>query len=106
MTSLIELRVLEGPNLYFPRAAIKLTLDIGGLAAVPEETARRFAQRIGLRNVRPGAPDSGFRQRFALRAVARLVRAIAHESGAVRLAVRVRPTHARRGHIKFGARAA
>ena len=41
--SLVELRVLEGPNLYFPRAAIKLTLDIGGLAAVPEETAKRFA---------------------------------------------------------------
>jgi cyanophycin synthetase len=90
--SLVELRVLEGPNLYFPRAAIKLTLDIAGLAAVPEDTARRFAQRIGLRNARPGPPDSGFRQRFALRAVGRLVRAIASESGATRLAVRVRPT--------------
>jgi cyanophycin synthetase len=90
--SLIELRVLEGPNLYFPRAAIKLTLDIGGLAAVPEDTAKRFAQRIGLRNARPGKPNTGFRQRFALRAVARLVRAIASESGATRLAVRVRPT--------------
>jgi cyanophycin synthetase len=90
--SLVELRVLEGPNLYFPRAAIKLTLDISGLAAVPEDTAKRFAQRIGLRNARPGVPDSGFRQRFALRAVGRLVRAIAAESGATRLAVRVRPT--------------
>jgi cyanophycin synthetase len=90
--SLVELRVLEGPNLYFPRAAIKLTLDISGLAAVPEDTARRFAQRIGLRNARPGAPDSGFRQRFALRAVGRLVRAVAGESGATRLAVRVRGT--------------
>jgi cyanophycin synthetase len=90
--SLVELRILEGPNLYFPRAAIKLTLDISGLAAVPEGTARRFAPRIGLRNARPGPPDSGFRQRFALRAVGRLVRAIASESGATRLAVRVRPT--------------
>jgi len=90
--SLVELRLLEGPNLYFPRAAVKLTLDIGGLAAVPEETAKRFAQRIGLRNARPGKPDTGFRQRFALRAVGRLVRAIATESGATRLAVRVRPT--------------
>ena len=35
MTSLIELRVLEGPNLYFPRAAIKLTLDISPLASAP-----------------------------------------------------------------------
>ncbi len=92
MTSLIELRVLEGPNLYFPRAAIKLTLDISPLASAPTATAERLARRIGLPAARPGEPDTGFRQRFALRAVARLVRAIAHESGAVRLAVRVRPT--------------
>ena len=92
MTSLVELRVLEGPNLYFPRAAIKLTLDISGLADVPTEKATRFANRIGLRNARPGEPGTGFRQRFAARAVARLVRAVAHESGTSRLAVRVRPT--------------
>ncbi len=52
----------------------------------------RFARRIGLRSTRPGAPGSGFRQRFAMRAVERLVRAIAAESGTTRLAVRVRPT--------------
>src|SRR6478736_693133 len=91
-SALVELRVLEGPNLYFPRAAIKLTLDISGLAAAPEERVARFAQRIGLRNARPGVPDSGFRQRFAARAIARLVRAVAAESGTNRLAVRVRPT--------------
>jgi cyanophycin synthetase len=91
-SSLVELRVLEGPNLYFPRAAIKLTLDISALAAAPDEVAARFARRIGLRNARPGAPETGFRQRFAARAVARLVRAIAAESGTDRLAVRVRPT--------------
>jgi cyanophycin synthetase len=92
VTSLIELRVLEGPNLYFPRAAIKLTLDITGLASAPTVTAGRLARRIGLNGARPGEPDTGFRQRFALRAVARLVREIARESGTVRLAVRVRPT--------------
>lgn len=92
-TSLIELRVLEGPNLYFPRAAIKLTLDVGGLSAASEDTALRFARRIGLKNARPGAPDTGFRQRFALRAVGRLVRAVAQEAGTSRLAVRVRSTN-------------
>ncbi|MBO0844332.1 MAG: Mur ligase [Nocardioides sp.] len=92
MTSLVELRVLEGPNLYFPRAAVKLTLDITSLASAPTATAERLARRIGLPNARPGEPDTGFRQRFALGAVARLVRAIAHESGTQRLAVRVRPT--------------
>ncbi|WP_244928278.1 Mur ligase family protein [Nocardioides sp. W7] len=92
MTSLVELRVLEGPNLYFPRAAVKLTVDISGLAAASEETATRFARRIGLANARPGAPDTGFRQLFALRAVGHLVRAVAVESGTTRLGVRVRPT--------------
>jgi cyanophycin synthetase len=92
VTSLIELRVLEGPNLYFPRAAIKLTLDISDLAEVSEASAGRLAARIGLKNARPGPAGSGFRQRFAARAVARLVRAVAAEAGTARLAVRVRPT--------------
>jgi cyanophycin synthetase len=91
-TSLVELRILEGPNLYFPRAAVKLTLDLRGLSEVDEAAARRFAARIGLRNARPGPAGSGFRQRFAARAVARLVRQIAAEAGTGRLAVRVRPT--------------
>jgi cyanophycin synthetase len=91
-SALVELRVLEGPNLYFPRAAVKLTLDISHLAAASDETAARLARRIGLRNARPGAPDTGFRARFAARAVGRLVRAVAAESGTTRLAVRVRPT--------------
>ncbi len=92
MTSLVELRVLEGPNLYFPRAAIKLTLDVSELSDVPTATAEGLATRIGLVAARPGEPGTGFRQRFAIRAVARLVRAIAAEVGTTRLAVRVRPT--------------
>ncbi len=91
-SSLVELRVLEGPNLYFPRAAVKLTLDLTTLSGADGELVARFADRIGLRNVRPGEPGSGFRQRFAARAVARLVRQVAAESGTSRLAVRVRPT--------------
>ena len=92
-SSLVELRVLEGPNLYFPRAAIKLTLDLTGVIEAPEERALRFAARIGLPRARPGKPGSGFRQRFAARAVGRLVRQIAGEAGTTRLAVRVRPTN-------------
>jgi hypothetical protein len=30
-TALVELRVLDGANLYFPRPAIKLTLAVPGL---------------------------------------------------------------------------
>ncbi|MFZ2503414.1 MAG: Mur ligase family protein, partial [Nocardioides sp.] len=92
VNALIELRILEGPNLYFPRAAVKLTVDISGLAQAPPKRVRAFAERIGLPNARPGEAGSGFRQRFALRALARLVRAVAREAGTSRLAVRVRPT--------------
>ena len=53
----------------------------------------RFATRIGLRKARPGQPGSGFRQRFAARAIERLVRQIAAEAGTTRLALRVRPTN-------------
>ena len=92
VSSLIELRVLDGPNLYFPKAAVKLTVDLTVLLAADEDAALRFARRIGLSNARPGVADSGFRQRFAARAIARLVRQIAAEVGTHRLAVRVRPT--------------
>ena len=85
--------MLEGPNLYFPRAAIKLTLDVSELSDVPTATAQGLATRIGLAKARPGEPGTGFRQRFAIRAVARLVRAVAAETGTTRLAVRVRPTN-------------
>jgi cyanophycin synthetase len=92
VTCLIELRVLEGPNLYFPRAAIKLTLDLTPLLDADEAVALRFARRIGLGKARPSPAGSGLRQRFAARAIARLVRQIAAEVGTHRLAVRVRPT--------------
>ncbi|MGH9244114.1 MAG: Mur ligase family protein [Acidimicrobiales bacterium] len=91
-SSLVELRVLDGPNLYFPRAAIKLTLDLTRLVDLPEEAAAAFAAAIGLTRVRPGPAGSGLRQRFALRAVGRLVRQIAARAGTTRLAIRVRPT--------------
>jgi len=70
VTSLVELRVLEGPNLYFPRAAIKLTLDVSPLVG-----------------------DRGsLEQNRVLRQVARIVRGIARAAGTTRLGVRVRPT--------------
>lgn len=93
MSTLVELRVLEGPNLYFPRAAIKLTLDLTTLSEAEPDLVARLARRIGLRNVRPGDAGTGFRQRFVARAVAALVRQVAAEAGTNRLAVRVRPTN-------------
>src|SRR3954452_15098130 len=91
-SALVELRVLEGPNLYFPRSAIKLTLDVTSLAQAPEAEVRRLAARLGVGSLRADAPMSGFRQRSLARLVTHLVRKVAAESGTTRLGVRVRPT--------------
>jgi len=72
VTSLVELRILEGPNLYFPRAAVKLTLDVSGLAAGSEQDLRAFGVALGMTGVRPGRADSGFRQRAVMRLVERV----------------------------------
>lgn len=90
-SALVEVRLLDGPNLYFPRPAAKVTLDLDRLLSVSTERARGFATEIGLAQARPGAPGSGFRQRFASRAVAHLVRQLARAGGTNRLAVRSRP---------------
>ena len=90
--ALVELRVLDGANLYFPRPAVKLTLDLTRLLGMDEATARSVADQIGLRGSRPGGAGTALRQRFAARLVAKLVRRVAGESGTTRLAVRSRPT--------------
>jgi cyanophycin synthetase len=85
-----EVRVLEGPNLYFPRPAIKIIVDCPGYLSADESTLRAIAKRLGMRGVRPGAPDSEQRQQAVMRLVAQVVRRIAYESGGTRLGVRVR----------------
>ncbi len=90
--ALVELRLLEGANLYFPRPAVKLTLDVTGLLELGDGDARATAAQLGLPSGNPGRPMTGLRQRFAARLVARVVRRVAEESGTIRLAVRSRPT--------------
>ena len=89
--SLVEFRLLEGPNLYFPRPAAKVTVNIEGLLQLPTPQARELAAELDLGRSRPGPPGSVFRQRFAGRAVAQLVRSIARAGGVTRLAIRARP---------------
>ncbi|HXD24755.1 MAG TPA: Mur ligase family protein, partial [Propionibacteriaceae bacterium] len=88
--SLIELRLLDGPNLYFPRPAAKVTLDLGELLGLEVAAARDLGVELGLGNTRPGAAGSVFRQRFAIRLVTQIVRRLAGAGGATRLAVRTR----------------
>ena len=86
---LVELRVLDGPNLYFPRPAVKLTIAVGGWLEVPEERLASALERAGATG-RPGRPGSDQRRRTVARLAARLTWRLATASR-VRLAVRSRP---------------
>ncbi|GAA4402650.1 hypothetical protein GCM10023168_13410 [Fodinibacter luteus] len=85
-----EVRVLEGPNLYFPRPAVKVTLALPGYLAAPPESVRSLAAAVGLRRGQPGAAGSEQRQQVLLRLVERVTRALATEAGTRRLGVRTR----------------
>jgi cyanophycin synthetase len=86
----IELRVLEGPNLYFPRPAVKLTLDVAGWLRVGDEKVATVARATGIRAVDPGAPGSEQRLRATARVAVQLTRRIAAAAGTERLGVRGR----------------
>jgi cyanophycin synthetase len=68
-------RVLEGPNLYFPRPAVKVTLALPGYLEAPVDTLRALSSEAGLRRGQPGAPGSEQRQQVLLRLVVRVARA-------------------------------
>jgi len=97
---LVELRVLDGPNLYFTRPAVKLTLAVPGWLKMSEARAASLAARMGLRGadpdapprgrVRPGLPRSQHRLRFVARLAAHVTRSMAVAAG-TSIAVRSRP---------------
>jgi len=90
---LLELRVLDGPNLYFPRPAVKVTMAIPGWLRASEATVARAAERLDLPVVaeHPGAPQSEQRRRAVARVAARITSRVAFRTGVTRLAVRARP---------------
>ena len=45
-----EVRVLEGPNLYFAKPAIKVSLVLPGYLAADERTLTELATRVGARH--------------------------------------------------------
>jgi cyanophycin synthetase len=90
MVEIVELRVLDGPNLYFPRPAIKLTLAVPGWRRATAGRLDRLADTLGLPpSARAGDRNSDQRMRFAARLAAHCARAIASAAG-TRLAVRGR----------------
>jgi cyanophycin synthetase len=90
---LAELRVLEGPNLYFTRPAITVTLSVPGWLAADERAAAELGDRAGLPRAgttpNPGAPETGQRLRYVARVAGHLTRRLARDSGA-RVGVRSR----------------
>jgi cyanophycin synthetase len=87
----VELRVLDGPNVYFPRPAIKLTLDVGAWLRLPAARAERLAARTGFKPAaQPGAPATEERRRYVARFAAHLARVLA-DATKTHLAVRGRP---------------
>ncbi len=94
--SLAELRELDGPNLYFTRPAIKVTLAVPAWLEASAERLSLLAQAAGLAGVgtergpRVGPPGTEQRRRFVVRLAAHLTRTLAYEAG-IELAVRSRP---------------
>jgi cyanophycin synthetase len=86
---LVGVRVLEGPNLYFPRPAVQVTVRVASWLSMPEARFARIVDRAGA-NGRPGRADSEQRRRASARLLAQLTRRLAAATG-VRLAVRSRP---------------
>lgn len=83
--------MLDGPNVYFSRPAIKLTLDVRPWLRLPATRAETLAARTGFRSAaHPGAPASEERRRYVARFAGHLVRMLA-EATNTHLAVRGRP---------------
>jgi cyanophycin synthetase len=87
---IVELRVLDGPNLYFPRPAVKLTLEVGGWLRAGEDRITSVGRAIGIPGLDAGAPGSDQRVRATARIAVQLTRRIATAVGTGRLAVRGR----------------
>lgn len=87
----VEIRVLDGPNLYFPRPAIKLTADVPGWSKAADSVVAKAGRKLDVSAAEhPGAAGSEQRARVVARMAAALTRRIAVESGRRRLAVRAR----------------
>lgn len=85
-----EVRVLDGPNLYFARPAIKVILHVPGYLSLKRTDAEALARRLGMRSARPGKRGTALRQRFVMRVIRTVTRRVGAEIGAGRLGVRVR----------------
>lgn len=84
-----ELRLLDGPNLYFSQPTVKVVLDVSGLLDAPPADLVAWGSAFGVDERVPGEPGSDLRRVALLRALAAATRALAARGGA-RPAVRCR----------------
>lgn len=85
-----EVRLLEGPNLYFTKPAVKVMLSMPGYLDAPAATVKAVADGLGMR-ARVGEPGSVQRQAFLGRIAQQVIRSVAKAAGTTRVGVRVRP---------------
>ncbi|MEA2581033.1 MAG: cyanophycin synthetase [Actinomycetota bacterium] len=88
--TVVELRVLDGPNLYFPRPAMKLTLAVPGWMGAADATVIRVADGLGFNRLTPGLSGTDARRRTTARVAKQFTRRIALAAGTPHLAVRAR----------------
>lgn len=86
----IELRVLTGPNLYFTRPAVKLTLDAAGMLGAEPSAVVGWQRALRVRNPTVGLPHSEARALAAADLAAAVVRRAAGSLG-TRVAAVARP---------------
>ena len=89
--TIVELRVLDGPNLYFPRPAVKLILAVPGWMRAADTTVIRVAKGLGFSSITPGLAGTEARRRTTARIAKQFTRRIARAAGTGQLAVRGRP---------------
>ena len=70
----VELRVLTGPNLYFPRPAVKLTLDAAGVLNAEPAAVVAWQRALRVRHPTVGLPHSPTRMQAAAELAAAVVR--------------------------------
>ena len=86
----VELRVLTGPNLYFARPAVKLTLDAAGVLGAEPSAVVAWQRALRVRNPTVGLPHSDTRALAAAELGAAVVRRAAGALG-TRVAAVARP---------------
>src|SRR3954471_17377990 len=74
-----EVRVLDAPNLYFARPAIKVILHVPGYLDLKRTHAEALARRLGMRSARPGRRGTALRQRFVMRVIRTVMRRVGTE---------------------------